>query len=411
MSGSNSLPEMPTTAWVDQDGIHAPPFAIIQAYLVGQMQAIYGQDIVVTPDSQDGQIIGIFSLAISDCNSMAISVYNGFSPNTAIGVGLSSMVKINGMARALPSQSSVQLLLVGQAGTFIEAGVAGDGSNNRWLLPPNVIIPPGGEITVTATAEQPGAIPALPHTITRILTVTRGWQTVDNPTAAARGAPLETDAALRRRQSFSTALPSQSVLSGIVGAVLGLFGVTACSHYENDTSTDYTATPPPSGVGPLPPHSIGLVVEGGDATEICQTILLNKTPGCYTAGTTRVTVNDVYGLPHDIGFYIPSPVPIGVHITLRALAGYSTLVGQAISQTVADFITTLGAGTDVIYSKLWLPANLCDASGAPTGASGTYDITAMTVGKIGDTYATANIPIAIFEKAGCLPADVVITVA
>lgn len=408
---SGTLPDLPTTAWVDQDGIHAPAYTTIQAYLIGQFQAIYGADIIVSPDSQDGQLIGIFALAIHDCNSMAIAVYNGFSPNTAQGVGLSSMVKINGLERALPSQSTVTLTLVGQAGTFIEAGVAGDVSSNRWLLPPNVVIPPSGTLSVTATAEQPGAIPALPGTVTRILTVTRGWQTVNNPSAATRGAPLETDAALRRRQSESTALPAQSVLAGITGAVLSLPGVTAVSPYENDTNNDYTVTAPPSGIGPLPPHSISLVVEGGDATEICQTILRHKTPGAYTYGTTRVTVPDVYGLPHNIGFFIPTPVPVGVHITLIARAGYSTLVGQAISQTVADFINDLGSGVSVTYSKLWLPANLCDAEGAPTGASNTYDITTMTVGKIGGTYGTVNIPIAIFEKATCQPSDVVITVA
>jgi uncharacterized phage protein gp47/JayE len=415
MSGTVS----PTAAYVDATGIHAPSYSDIRNFLIGQFQAIYGSDIVVDNDSQDGQMIGIFALAISDTNAAAIAVYNSFSPSTAQGIGLSSNVKINGIARQLPTNSTAPLVLIGTAGIVINGGLVQDTPGNFWALPPSVTMPPGGEIIVTATCQTPGAITAPPGDIRRIYTVTRGWQSASNPEAAAPGAPVESDAELRRRQATSTALPAQTVLAGIVGAVLAVPGVTECVPYENDTNTDYTPPlpPPPQGVGPITPHSIALVVRGGDALAICQTILLKKTPGCYTCGTTREVVNDVYGLPHDIGFYIPAVVQIGVAITLTALVGYSTLVEQAIQDTVAAYINALGSGEDVIYSKLFLPANLCDAVGAPApGATNTYDITAMTIGTPPDNvgfagYGTANIPISIYQLALCNAADVVITVA
>jgi len=400
VSGSVS----PTAAWVDATGIHAPTFTDVQDYLISRFQAIYGADIVVSNDSQDGQMIGVFALAISDTNAACIAAYNSYSPTTAQGVGLSTMVKINGMARALPSNSTCDLLLTGQTGTTIINGAAYDQASNLWNLPPTVVIPPSGQITVTATCALAGAVTSAAGTITRIATVTLGWQLVTNPLAAVPGAPVEDDAALRVRQAQSTALPALSVLSGIVGAVLALPGVIACVGYENDTNaTDANG---------LPPHSISLVVEGGDSTQICQTILLKKTPGCYTQGTTRHTVNDVYGLPHDIGYYQPTSIAISVAITLHALPGYSTIVGNGIKQAVADYINNLGSGADVIYSKLWLPANLCDdTSGLPTDATATYDITAMTVGSP-PTYpmGTANIPTSIFQQATCDPANVTITV-
>jgi uncharacterized phage protein gp47/JayE len=288
-------------------------------------------------------------------------------------------VKINGMTRATPSLSTVQLLITGVAFTVITNGIAQDDVGNQWALPPSVEIPTGGQTTVTGTCTKAGAVSALVNTITKIATVTLGWQTVTNPAAAIAGAPLESDSSLRQRQVTSTATPSVTVLSGIVGAVLSLPGVTACKPYENDTSTDYTGITPPIGEGPLPPHSISLVVEGGDPVQICQTILDHKTPGCYTYGTTRETVDDGYGLPHDIGFFIPTVVHVGVNISLKAGAGYSSLIGAQISNSVAAYINGLGSGEAVVWSKLWLPANLCDwTTGVPTNATNTYDITALS---------------------------------
>jgi Baseplate J-like protein len=404
MSGTSLLPSQ-TAAYVDETGIHAPTYADVVAYLTAQYQQIYGADAILPPDSQDGQLVGIFALAIADTNATAIAVYNSFSPSTAQGIGLSQAVKINGMRRATPTPSTVDLVIIGQAGRVILNGAAEDSSSNRWLLPAAVSIPPTGEITVHATCEAPGYVVAQAHTITRIGTPTLGWQSVDNPLAAVPGNPVETDAALRQRQTQSTALPSRSVLEGIIGGVLELQDVTHVKGYENDTG----GTDPVTG---LPEHSIALVVRGGDQIQICTAIMNKKTPGCFTYGTTRELVPDAYGLQHDIGFFIPDPVVIGVHITLRQLPGYSTSVGQVIQKTIADYINNLGSGVMVTFSKLWLPANLCDeTTGLPTGATNTYDITDMTIATPATgTYATANIPITIYQIAQCDVVNVVITV-
>ena len=165
----------------------------------------------------------------------------------------------------------MDLLLVGQAGTAITNGIAKDVNGVKWALPASVTIPPAGQITVTATCQTIGAVSAPAGSITQIGTPTLGWQTVNNPSDAVEGAPLETDAALRQRQAVSTALPSLTVLDGIIGAVACLPGVTRWAVYENDTdATDANG---------IPKHSISLVVEGGDATAIANAIAGKKTPG------------------------------------------------------------------------------------------------------------------------------------
>ncbi|WP_404852172.1 DUF2612 domain-containing protein [Escherichia coli] len=85
--------------------------------------------------------------------------------------------------------------------------------------------------------------------------------------------------------------------------------------YENDTgATDSNG---------LPPHSISAIVDGGDVTEIAQTIRGNKGQGTATYGKTSVTVPDTYGNPHVISFSRSTDVPIFVAITLKVFTGYS----------------------------------------------------------------------------------------
>lgn len=84
---------------IDENGISAPVYADYLAWLQQETRRIFGSDIYIEPDSQDGQLLGIFALTLADSAAQAVATYNAFSPVTAIGNGLSSVVKINGLQR------------------------------------------------------------------------------------------------------------------------------------------------------------------------------------------------------------------------------------------------------------------------------------------------------------------------
>lgn len=386
------------TCTVDATGIHAPEFPAVQAYLEAQFRAIYGADVYLGNDSQDGQLLGIFAKAIDDANSMAVAVYNAFSPQTAQGVGLSSNVKINGIARLVPSRSLVDLMIVGQAGTVITNGYALDSNQNRWNLPAAVIVPFSGQINVTASAHLVGAITALAGTITTVGSPTFGWQTVNNPTNANPGAPTEDDATLRVRQSFSTALPSLSVFDGTIGAVASVPGVTRYRAYENDTAE--------VDANGLPSHSIALVVDGGNALAIATAIANKKTPGTITYGTTIETVTDAYGIPRNIRFYRPTEVAIVVQIDIDNLPGYTSIIGGRVKQAVVDYINGMAIGVRVYRTRLFVPANLNnDAEG------GTFELLDIRISALGNPPPIGDdVPILFNQAAVCSLADVTLTV-
>lgn len=392
-----NLDTLGLAATVTASGISAPDYQTILNTLTGYFQQIYGDDVYLEPDSKDGQMLAIYALGIHDANNTAIAVYNSFSPATAQGRGLASNVKINGIAVTPASRSTADVRIVGQVGTLITNGTVRDSNGITWSLPASVVIGIDGAVTVTATCQIDGAVVAPAGSITEIGTPTRGWQSVTNPAAATAGRKVETDAELRQRQAKSVAIPSLTVLDGIMGAVATLDGVERYRGYENDTSVE--------DANGLPPHSISLVVAGGDAAAIAKTIATKKTPGGGTYGTTTISVTDKYGIVHPISFFRPTSVDIFARVEIKALQGYTSAVGEEIRTAVAAYINEIEIGDPVYLTRLFLPANLNGSAD-----SATFDITDLQIGTSPGSLAPANVVIGFNAVSACAPANVEVVV-
>jgi len=385
-------------AQITPAGISAPSYADIFAELQYLYWSIYGSDADLDADTQDGQFLAVLAQAIYDNNQLAIAIYNAFSPTFAQGAGLSSLVKINGLARRSPSNSSAVVTVVGVAGTSINNGLIGSqlGANTQWALPALVVIPVGGSIDVTATCTQPGNFAAGAGTLTAILTPTRGWQSVTNAEDAIPGLPVESDADLRQRQAVSTSLPAMTTLESIYAAIANLSGVGRLMVYENDTDVA-------DGNG-IPAHSISAVVGGGDVQQIAAAIASKKSPGTGTYGTTVEVVVDDNGVPDTIRFYELTLVDIKVEVDITAQQGYVSTTGDALVAAVAAFISGLAIGEDSYLSRLYSPAN----SGG-TGLGATYVVTAIKQARTGPV-EPADVAISFNEAAVCAIGDITLNV-
>ncbi len=387
---SLDLDTLGLSATVTAEGISAPDYQTVLDTITGYFQQIYGSDAYLDPDSKDGQMVALVALAIHDANNTAISVYRSFSPATALGDALTSNVKINGITRRAATNSTVDLLLTGTVGTAITNGSVRDTNSVVWNLPATVVIGSDGTVVATAICANSGAVAAVAGSVNGINTPTRGWASVTNPLAATVGVAAETDAELRVRQSQSVALASLTPFDAVDGAIANVEGVTRHKLFENDQEvTDSNG---------LPPHSISAIVEGGDATEIANTIRSVKGQGVSTYGTTSAIVTDKYGNPYTIRFSRPIDVPVYVSITLKALTGYSSEVGDEIKAAVASYINSLAIGDSVLLSRVYSPANLGVVSG---GNARYYDIMELLIGRSADDVAAANLVVAYDESASC----------
>ena len=387
----------PVAPTITATGISAPTFAQIYAYLIQVYQGIFGADAYIANDSQDGQFIAILAQAMADCNAAVVAAYNAFSPATAQGVGLSSVVKINGLTRLVATASTATLTLTGIAGTVLNNAQARDANGNLWGIPSPTTIGVGGTVSVTATCTQTGAISASAGAINAINTPILGWQSVTNAAQATLGQPVETDAALRLRQAASVALPSQTIFAGIVANIETVAGVTRVAGYENNTVST-------NGNG-IPAYSLAFVVEGGLQAAIAAAIATKVPPGIPTYGTTSTVVTDSFGSTRTINYSISTPETISVALTIKQLTGWQTVIIEPVIQAaVAAAIQALPIGSVVSYSELYVAAYA-----ALNQFPGTYRITAMTTQLNAGAPGTADITLAWNQSAICAPSNVTFT--
>lgn len=383
--------------YIDSTGINYPDYPTLLAQIQNQLRDIFGEDINLDADSQDGESTAILAQAIYDTMQIAVMTYNSYSPQFALSNALDRNVKINGISRLAGSFSQVNLTLVGSAGTVITNGIAQDTLGQSWLLPETVVIPLSGTTIVTAVSKAIGDIRAGAGTVTKIETPTNGWQTVTNVLESISGVDVETDSHLRQRQTRSTMIPNLTVLDGIGGAIGALDSVQRFMLYQNDTGVV-------NGIG-IPPYSIACVVEGGDAQEIGDVIAKKKAPGVGTVGNIPVTTVDSRGVITVVNFYEAQPVPIAVQITIIALPGFLTSTTTEIRNAVAKYINELAIGASVYITKLCSPANLFNAP-----LSSTYNLTTILTAIIPGIVSNTDKIIAFNQNATCAPENVEVIV-
>jgi uncharacterized phage protein gp47/JayE len=390
---------------LDATGISVPDYSDIFTQLQNAYLQIYGTDSDLDPDSLDGQFLAIFARVISDCDNAAQDVYNAFSLNTAQGAGLSSLVKLVGVRRAVAGFSTDQLTIVGTVGTTISGGQVGDslGQGTIWNLPSTVNIPGSGTITVAITNTVPGPATFEPGQIATILTPTQGWQTASNVGPAVAGAAVQGDAALREAATNAVGGPASTILEAIFAAINNVANVTRFTVYENDTDVNDA-----NGQGP---HSIYAVVQGGVVQDIVNAIGETKSPGTTTLGTTSGTFIDQNGVPDLIHFYQLTLVTITVVVNIQRLNGYTSATAGYIQQAVAAYLSGASIGEISYLGRLYSPSNLSgDAAVTATGLtqtqldalSLTYDVTSILQSRVSDAPPAAqNVPIAFNEASIC----------
>jgi uncharacterized phage protein gp47/JayE len=174
----------------------------------------------------------------------------------------------------------------------------GGQSSNVMVLSDNLIVTECTSNIVFESVDY-GEVIVPNNTITEIVTVINGFYSVTNDIAPVRGRLTETDVEARQSYIKRIAVRSKNMLESITSALYdSVQGVTAAMGYENCTSTTDSEG--------RPPHSIEIVVDGGDDGEVAQVIFSEKANGIQTYGSTTMDVADEFGNIHNISFSRPT---------------------------------------------------------------------------------------------------------
>ena len=333
------------TPYIDNLGIHVPTYQDIIDYYISKAREIFGSDIYLGEDSKDYQLISIIARSAATALQAAVDSYNARDPDTSFDDVLDGLCSINGIQRKPATYSTAEVTLSGIPYTLITGGVVQSTSGDQWNLPQEVVLDANGSALVTATAQEKGAITALPNTITTIVTPTYGWYSVTNLSPASVGQMAETTPALKARRKIAVSTPAQTPLESLSAGINNVLGVTDFQVYENDTDeTDSRG---------FPEHSVTVVVEGGTNEEIAQAIAIRKNMGVLAYGDVTIPITNEYGSTLNISFFRPSYVDVWVEVYITPRDGYTSLVGQQITEAILQYFTDLKIGDNLYSAQLY----------------------------------------------------------
>lgn len=208
-------------------------------------------------------------------------------------------------------------------------------------------------VTVIATflTEDYGKI-TLPYGIvTKMVNNITGFTAVTNLLEPTYGRKQESDIELRQSYIAKSALRSNTMIESIVGELLNnVENIESASGYENDTDdTDERG---------LPPHSIEIIVEGGDNNEIAAAILRRKAGGIQTYGSVEVGVPGNYGDTIPIRFNRPDYLYTWLKVVLHGDAAklptnYASLTMQSLLDDGAEFVAGKNLLTQLLNDGIY----------------------------------------------------------
>lgn len=339
----------------------------IKADLEAKFKEIYGEDVQLSPESTNGQKIGIWSESLADGWNLAQIVYDSFNPSAVFDVVQDVLYTLNGITRLEASASTADLVFTGDEGYIITAGFQVANSVGLTFATDADVEIVSGTATVSSTCTVTGAKAAGADTLTIQVSADTQITSVTNPNDAVIGRDRETNSQYRLRRSNSTAVAALNMLESLYSQLANLSEVINVKIYDNKT-----ALPDPNGI---PAHSFMVIIEGGADQDIADTIWKNSPVGIGSyADDGKPTyreveiVSDLFpDVINIVKFQRPTPVEIYVVIELTKDGRFPGDGEDQIKQNIVDYAAGLleetgfsgfGIGQDVYQSRLYAPCNL-----------------------------------------------------
>lgn len=285
---------------------------------------------------------GITSAAI-DFDDTASEVQTKLEAMSSIGVGNASVTGTITAAGGLVI-------------TFLTSGSSGLGKRDVSLMTiEDNTLTDGGAVTVAHVettpgvpqgsvnmeAESTGATDAPSGTLNVIETPIAGWDSMANPLDADIGEGVESDTQFKIRRDLQVAQAGAATPNAVFADLIQIEDVVAVVVFFNNLDI--------ADLDGRPPHSVDIVVQGGDEDVIAQEIFDTVGGGITQIGDISKSVIDDDGFANTVKFSRPSLVDIYVEVDLVIDSDFFPVDGLTqVEAAILIYAARLGIGADVI---------------------------------------------------------------
>ena len=243
--------------------------------------------------------------------------------------------------------SSVLVSVQGVPGTEIpEDFLISDGKYN-YKISKAVTISSTGTIDILFYCTEINEFVANTNTITQIVTIVNGVERVNNTNMAKPAILKESDGELFQRCVYFGSTARNASFRSILANVAEVSGVNRIAGAENVTNE-----PLEVGGVTLTPHSICLVVEGGENEDIANSIFNSRATGCDMVGNTEVTIL-LDSQKYTYKFYRPTAVPLKAEVNVSAIGAIiSSNYESEVKSVLSNFINNLDINKNITQPLL-----------------------------------------------------------
>lgn len=331
----------------DANGIITQNLTEILDERENSLKPIMGEDFVIDKTTPIG------NMELADANSeltiqelISWLIPNMLDANTAQGYFLDCICEKNRIYRKQPQYTTMSLILNGTVNAEFKKGditISDKQSGVYYNLNTDVTIGANGTGIGQFICQYYGDFYPNSNTSFEILTPVIGLDGITLDEGILNlvvGRQTETDEELRRRRMFSVQQTSTNTLSSIKANLYSLDGVQHVIYFENETESEDT--------NGLPMKSFEYIIDGGDYSEIAQTIFNNKPAGTRAFGQKQEIIKDSEGVVHGIGFTPAKYINIGIDINIQTSSAQSNTWKTEVAKALKEkFDNIQDIGTSV----------------------------------------------------------------
>ena len=262
----------------------------------------------------------------SDAQAKILALLKSFSPLEQYGISVSEKADESG------------------AKTIVLTGKKASDSFSSTLCPYVTIV----SVTSNLNFESVdyGKVKLADNTITKIISIIDGFDSVTNVVAPVEGRLVQTDAEARSSYLNRLANRAQGTVDSIVSVLYSdVDGVTYAKGYQNDSDQTDSAG--------RPPHSIELVVQGGSDDAVANVIWKNKAAGIRAYGSYYAYATDISGSRQYVEFTRVKDIYLLLSIKITSRGGLDDDFVERIQALLSN--ESLKAGETIRLQKFIRP--------------------------------------------------------